>query len=191
MLGEGNVTLAKRALNRWKNVFHIGGGMHLDNAEQWLEYGASKIIFTSYVFNQGKINWNRLEKLTNKLNAMKIVLDLSCKKVGQDYFIMTEYWKVKSVIKLNNDLLQQLENFCSEFLIHSIDSEGKKKGIDKNLLQNLAQYEGIPITYAGGISDIQDIYFIKKISDNIDFTIGSALDIFGGNLKYQTIVNLF
>jgi phosphoribosylformimino-5-aminoimidazole carboxamide ribotide isomerase len=46
----------------------------------------------------------------------------------------------------------------------------------------LAQWCSIPVTYAGGSKDISDLELVNRISGGkVDLTIGSALDIFGGN----------
>ncbi|WP_458457333.1 HisA/HisF-related TIM barrel protein [Pseudobutyrivibrio sp.] len=72
---------------------------------------------------------------------------------------------------------------------HAADVEGRQNGIDRDLVGFLARYKRVPITYAGGVSDYGDIELISYLSDNnMDFTVGSCLDLFGGNLSYERIV---
>jgi phosphoribosylformimino-5-aminoimidazole carboxamide ribotide isomerase len=74
-----------------------------------------------------------------------------------------------------------LEPFCSEFLIHAADNEGLQAGIDELLVQKLAEWCSIPVTYAGGGRSLADLDRVKELSGGrVDLTIGSALDIFGG-----------
>lgn len=76
-----------------------------------------------------------------------------------------------------------LEQYCSEFLIHAADVEGLQNGIDTDLVAKLAEWCTIPVTYAGGAKSIDDLELVKRLSQgNVDLTIGSALDIFGGSL---------
>lgn len=80
------------------------------------------------------------------------------------------------------DCIRQLEPYCSEFLIHAADNEGLQKGIDERLVEHLGQWCSIPVTYAGGGRDLEDLEKVKVLSGGkVDLTIGSALDIFGGN----------
>jgi phosphoribosylformimino-5-aminoimidazole carboxamide ribotide isomerase len=78
--------------------------------------------------------------------------------------------------------IKSLEPYCSEFLIHAADNEGLQQGIDERLVQKLAQWCTIPVTYAGGGRNLQDLDHVKKLSNGkVDLTIGSALDVFGGS----------
>ena len=75
-----------------------------------------------------------------------------------------------------------MEPYCSEFLIHAADNEGLQQGIDHDLVESLAQWCSIPVTYAGGGRNISDLELVEKLSGGkVDLTIGSALDIFGGS----------
>jgi phosphoribosylformimino-5-aminoimidazole carboxamide ribotide isomerase len=75
-----------------------------------------------------------------------------------------------------------LEPYCSEFLIHAADNEGLQEGVDEELVSRLAEWCSIPVTYAGGGRNLADLDIIRARSDGkVDLTIGSALDIFGGN----------
>ena len=83
-----------------------------------------------------------------------------------------------------------LEPFCSEFLIHAADHEGLQGGIDEALVQHLADWCAIPVTYAGGGRSLDDLDRVAQLSNGtVDLTIGSALDIFGGTgVKFKDCV---
>ena len=115
------------------------------------------------------------------------MLDLSCIEKDNNYYIATDRWtKITNTI-LNEETLEYFSFFCDEYLIHAISKEGKKAGIDEKLVEILSS-SPIPVTYAGGISSYDDIDRIKLIGKNkVDYTVGSALDIFGGYLEYDKI----
>ena len=163
-----------------------------ENASFWLDNGAKKIIFTSWIFEKNKIHWDRLERIATKLSPEKIVLDLSCQQFENNYYIMTEHWENISKHNLSQ-LAEKLADYCSEFLIHATSVEGQKKGIEKKLISVIANYKRPPkITYAGGIASSQDIEYIQKTGKGrLFFTIGSALDIFGGDISYRWVVKNF
>jgi len=51
------------------------------------------------------------------------------------------------------------------------------------------QQSNVSITYAGGIRSFDDIELVKRLGKSVvDCTIGSALDMFGGELKYDEVV---
>lgn len=177
------------ALNIYPGGMQVGGGINADNAAEFINAGASHVIVTSYVFKDGKIDYGHLKKLVDAVGRKRIVLDLSAKKYPEGYVIMTDRWQVKSDIVINAALLEELSLYCDEFLVHAVDVEGKNRGIEQNLVKTLADYRGIPVTYAGGISSYEDMKVLRKIGNNrINMTVGSALDLFGGRLEFKKIV---
>ncbi len=192
-LGPGNQEAAKNALGAWKGGMQIGGGIDINNAKEWLDAGAGAVIVTSWVFHDGKIDKDRLTRLSRAIGKKRLVLDLSCRKKGDLYFIVTNRWQTYTQEVIKPELLEELSEFCDEFLIHAVDVEGKCRGIETQLVALLGKWAGIPITYAGGIHSMEDIQKIGELgNDNIDFTVGSALDIFGGTqLEYERLAKAF
>lgn len=91
-------------------------------------------------------------------------------------------------IEMNSQTLEMFSEYCDEFLIHAVDTEGKAKGIEPQIAKIMGEYCTIPSTYAGGISSFDDLDTLKKLGKGkIDFTIGSALDIFGGNMNFEKV----
>ena len=188
-LGPGNENAAQKALAAWPGGMQIGGGIHIDNATAWLDAGAAAVIVTSWVFYNGKIDKDRLRGLTQSIGKQRLVLDLSCRRQDGQYIIVTDRWKTFSREKISPELLDDLAGFCSEFLIHGVDVEGKRQGIETPLIEILGKWAGVPITYAGGIQSMADIRKIHELGKGcLDFTVGSALDIFGGTeLEYRSL----
>lgn len=189
MLGPGNEEQARLALSAYPGGLQIGGGIHADNAKQWIEKGASHVIVTSYIFHDGKLDLERLKRLVETIGKEHIVLDLSCRKRDGKWYVVTDKWTKFSNFEVNQENLSFLEQFCYEFLIHAVDVEGKKSGMQEELVQDLAEWATIPTTYAGGIRSIGDLEKFKALSGGkLNVTIGSALDIFGGTLPYREVV---
>jgi len=179
---------AMLALQAYPGGLQVGGGINPDNAAAYLEAGASHVIVTSYVFKDGKIHYDRLEQLVKTVGREHLVLDVSCKKVGENYVVVTDRWQKLTEEVVNVELLDRLATYCDEFLIHAVDVEGKGNGIEQELVAMLGQWNKIPITYAGGIHSYEDLELIRNLGQGyLNFTIGSALDIFGGNLKWEHV----
>lgn len=180
---------AIEALHAYPGGMQVGGGINLDNALSYLEEGASHVIVTSFVFRDGQMDLERLKDLVHIIGKHRLVLDLSCRKKNGKYAIVTDRWQKFSDVFLDEQALNYLAKYADEFLVHGVDVEGKKLGIDEELVALLGRYSPIPVTYAGGVTAIADMDRIKAAGGgNVDATVGSALDIFGGDLPYKTVV---
>ncbi|KAK0738394.1 hypothetical protein B0T18DRAFT_483305 [Schizothecium vesticola] len=157
MLGPGNASAARGALAAWPGALQVGGGINDGNAAEWISAGASKVIVTSFLFPGGGFSLARLEAV---LAAWQTVTDM----------------------EVNQESIAMLEPYCSEFLVHAADNEGLQRGIDEELVRKLAEWCTIPVTYAGGGRNLEDLELVKRLSGGkVDLTIGSALDCFGGS----------
>lgn len=186
---EEDVRQACLALSAYPGGLQIGGGMTAENAAFFLEQGASHIIVTSYVFKDGKINYENFEKIVAVTGKEHLVLDLSCRKKGEDYYIVTDRWQKFTDVKLTEDVLSELADYCDEFLVHAVDVEGKAGGIEEDIAALLGNWDGISATYAGGVSSFEDLRKLKELGKNkVDVTIGSALDLFGGKMSFEEVL---
>jgi phosphoribosylformimino-5-aminoimidazole carboxamide ribotide isomerase len=190
MLGSGNQDAACAAIAAFSGGLQIGGGINAQTARDWLEAGASHVIVTSWVFSEGRVNWERLGELVKAIGKKRLVLDLSCRRRGKNYFVVTDRWQKFTELAISPETLQKLAESCAEFLVHAVDVEGLCRGIDRELVEKLGQWSPIPVTYAGGANSISDLETVTKLGQGkVDLTIGSALDIFGGKgVRYADLV---
>lgn len=189
MLGPGNDDAAIAALNAFPDGMHVGGGIHPGNAGKFLEAGASHVIVTSYVFRGGVIVWERVEEMIAAVGRKRLVLDVSCRMRDGEYLVCTDRWEKWTDFQLDARNFDRLGDCCDEILVHAVDVEGKKGGVDLELVEKLASWATVPVTYAGGVRSLADLDLAKERGRGlVDVTIGSALDIFGGALKYKDAV---
>ncbi|MGB7767479.1 MAG: phosphoribosylformimino-5-aminoimidazole carboxamide ribotide isomerase [Verrucomicrobiia bacterium] len=190
MLGPGNETEARAALAAFPGGMQIGGGINSENARGWLEAGASHVIVTSWVFREGRVDEERLGELVKAVGPSRLVLDLSCRRRGENYFVVTDRWQKFTELAISSDTLQKLAGSCAEFLVHAVDVEGLCRGIDRELVEIIGRWTPVPTTYAGGANSLNDLEEVTRLGrGKIDLTIGSALDIFGGHgVRYADAV---
>lgn len=190
MLGPGNEEAALLALKTYPNGLQVGGGINAENAKKYIDAGATHVIVTSYIFHDGKLDMERLTQLIEAVGKEHIVIDLSCRKRDGKWFVVTDKWTKFSDFEVNEKTIPYIEQFCDELLIHAVDVEGKRSGMQEELVQDLANWTSIPTTYAGGVRSLEDLEKFEKISNGkLHVTIGSALDIFGGDLPYEDVVS--
>ncbi|KAI9304071.1 Phosphoribosylformimino-5-aminoimidazole carboxamide ribotide isomerase [Cunninghamella echinulata] len=189
-LGPNNDDAAKDALRTWPKGLQIGGGITLDNAQEWLDIGASKVIVTSYLFPNASFSLPRLQALCEKVGKENLVIDVSCRKRENQWIVAMNKWQTLTDMVVNKETLDMLSEYCSEFLIHAADVEGLCKGIDEDLVKNLGNWVNIPTTYAGGGRCLDDLKLVNELSNGkVDLTFGSALDIFGGKgVKFEDCI---
>ena len=180
---------AVSALKAYPGGLQAGGGITPENAGEFLDAGASHVIVTSYVFRDGQVHFDRLAKLVRAVGKERLVLDLSCKKTSEGYFVVTDRWQKLTCERVDEKLLEKLSEFCDEFLIHAVDVEGKAEGIERDLASLLGKWGGKTMTYAGGVHNYDDLALLKELGRNrLNVTVGSALDLFGGPLKWQKVL---
>lgn len=177
------------ALDTFPGGLQVGGGMNDENAGEFLDKGASHVIVTSYVFRNGQINYDNLNKMVKAVGKDRLVLDLSCRKKDGAYYIVTDRWQKFTQVTVTEEVLQELSSYCDEFMIHAVDVEGKASGVEEELAKMLGRWTGNQITYAGGVGSYKDLDTLKELGQNrLDVTIGSALDLFGGNMEFEQVL---
>ncbi len=186
------------ALEEYPQGLQVGGGITADNAPDYIRAGASHVIVTSYVFKGGIIRYDRLSELEKTVGKEHLVLDLSCKKTSDGYYIVTDRWQNMTQEKVTYELMDRLSDYCDEFLVHAVDVEGKSNGIETELAGLLGDWclerknsEGkiFPVTYAGGVHSMEDLQELKQLGHALlNVTIGSALELFGGTMKWQEVL---
>ena len=203
---EATKAQAMEALAAYPGGLQVGGGITADNAQEFIKAGASHVIVTSYVFSGGEIRFDRLEALRKAVGSEHVVLDVSCRRQQDGYYVVTDRWQKMTKERVTPELLTRLSEYADEFLIHAVDVEGQARGIEKELVAMLGEWyetkatdapETSPgqkscpaVTYAGGVGSFADLEELKQIGrGRVNVTIGSALDLFGGSMEFEKVVD--
>lgn len=189
---EADLRQAFLALKEYPDGMQAGGGITPETADRFLDAGASHVIVTSYVFRDGELDRDHLDEMVRAVGKKHLVLDLSCRKLENgSYVVVTDRWQKLTRLVISEGTMDFLAQFCDEFLIHAADVEGKRAGVEEDLAELLGGWQKksrFPVTYAGGVHALEDLSKIAASSGGrMDVTVGSALDLFGGNLKLQEL----
>ena len=188
---EASRAQAFLALRTYPGGLQLGGGVTPENAAEYLDAGASHVIVTSYVFRDGQICRENLERKEREVGREHLVLDISCRKKGGQYYIVTDRWQKFTTVPVTIETMKELGEHCAEFLVHAVDVEGKARGVETELAELLSRYEEQPVTYAGGVGSMTDIEILRTCGKGrLDVTVGSALDLFGGKIPFEALVKL-
>lgn len=182
-LGPGNEAAAREALRAYPGGLQLGGGVQVENAASYVEAGASHVIVTSMLFDDmGRFQEDCLQRLLAEVGKEKVVLDLSCRRTASGWTVAMNRWQTLTELEVTEQTLAGLADRADEFLIHAADVEGKCQGVDQELVAKLGEWVSIPTTYAGGARSIDDLALVDRLSGGkVDLTIGSSLDMFGGD----------
>lgn len=195
MLGPGNEAAAIEALSAYPGGMSVGGGINASNAKRFLDAGAYAVIITSAIFENSRLSFEKVRELSSAVGRDKLILDLSCVSAEDGCRIACDRWRTVTNDVLTPELLCELSPYCCEFLVHAVSSEGKRAGADSAVVDILAAYASLPgslpVTYAGGLASMADAEsFIARTEGRVYFTVGSALNIYGGDLSLESLATL-
>ena len=164
-LGAGNDLAARQALAAYPGGLQVGGGINPENAAEWLSAGASHVIVTSWLFDSdGAFLPERLDQLVAEVGKERLVIDLSCRGEADGWVVAMNRWQDPTDLYVDTATIVELANYCSEFLVHAADVEGKCEGVDERLVEFLGVHCPIPVTYAGGARSFEDLATVDRLS---------------------------
>jgi phosphoribosylformimino-5-aminoimidazole carboxamide ribotide isomerase len=154
-----NSSWVKTLCKRGKMKVRVGGGIRsVARAEKILAWGAEKVIVGSAAFKKGKIARTFLGELAERVGRKKVIVALDTAG-GR---IVVRGWQQR--LKLRpEEVIPELERYCSEFLSTFVDNEGTMKGTDLAWFKKLRGVTKFPITAAGGIRSMREVRALEKI----------------------------
>ena len=185
---EASKKEALSALETFDGGMMAGGGINDENAGEFLDAGASHVIVTSFIFSDGELDLQKLERMKAATGKERLCIDLSCRKKDGRYYVVTDRWQRFSSSVLDEKLLEDLSDCCDEFLVHA--AEGRRAGIDEEVI-GILKNSRVRVTYAGGVKDLSDLERVRTAGEGrVNVTVGSALEIFGGSIRLEDIAGM-
>ena len=165
-----------------KAVCRIGGGVRsVERARALLAQGAHRIIVGTSAFTGGGINAPLLAALGDAVGRDRLHIALDS-KAGR---IVIKGWQ-ESLALTAEEVLSQLEPYCSGFLCTYVDKEGMMQGTDLAWFRRLRAATSLDLTAAGGITTLDEVKALLAM--NIDAALGMA--IYTGRLKLEELERL-
>lgn len=157
-----------------KNCFipiTIGGGIRtIDDVDSCLRAGAERVSINTACF----LSPDLLLKIARKYGSQSIVVNIQAKKIDDDYYCYYFNGRENTSVTLESFLRRLSSDVVGEILINSIDKDGAQNGPDLELVNRLMNCSQLPVIYAGGIGEIQQIKSLFGLSINA-VAIGAAL----------------
>jgi phosphoribosylformimino-5-aminoimidazole carboxamide ribotide isomerase len=161
--------LCQKARKKYKIQVRIGGGIRtVAHARKIVAWQPHQIIIGSAAFKEGKIAKQFLRALTAKIDPRQIVIALDTANSK----ITIKGWRQK--LKLSaEEVMPQLEPYCSAFLCTDVDREGTMTGANLNWFRQLRRATTHPIIAAGGIKTRREIAALARLG--MDAAVGMAM----------------
>jgi phosphoribosylformimino-5-aminoimidazole carboxamide ribotide isomerase len=147
----------------------VGGGVRtVARAEKLLAWGAEKVIVGSAVFRHGEIDAPFLKQLAARAKPKHLMVALD----AEGGRIVVRGWRERLELR-PEEVMPQLEPFCSGFLCTYVDNEGTMKGTNLAWFRSLRRATQLPVTAAGGIRSMREVDALEKIG--MDAAVGMAI----------------
>jgi phosphoribosylformimino-5-aminoimidazole carboxamide ribotide isomerase len=152
-----------------KAVSRVGGGVRtIARAQTLVDQGAFRVIVGTAAFGLKGPNHEFLNDLVKAIGRERIVLALDSKH-GH---IVVKGWQEATSFTAE-EVIRQLEPYCSGFLCTYVDKEGMMQGTDLNWFRRLRAATDLEITAAGGITTLDDIRALD--AERIHSAVGMAI----------------
>jgi len=137
----------------------VGGGIRtVQKARDMIKAGAKKII----------IGTSATKEFLKELPKEKIIVAIDTK----NGFVVNKGWQ-ESTNMTPFEAIEELEDYCSEFLFTNVNGEGMLQGIDRKIPLQIRGATKNEITIAGGISNIEEIKWLEE--NNMNSQLGMSI----------------
>ncbi|MBI4460107.1 MAG: 1-(5-phosphoribosyl)-5-[(5-phosphoribosylamino)methylideneamino] imidazole-4-carboxamide isomerase [Acidobacteria bacterium] len=172
---SSNDSLVRRLCQ--KAPCRVGGGVRtVQRIRDLVALGAKQIIIGTAAVDQDGINRRFLAAARRAVGKKRIVIALDTSR-GR---IVVKGWRARTKLRAE-DVIPQLEPYCSGFLCTYVDKEGMMQGTNLRWFRKLRAATKLPITAAGGITTMEEVKALAAL--NMDAAIGMA--IYTGKLRLE------
>ena len=169
----GNSSIVARLCR--KPGCRVGGGVRtVERVRELAELGARQIIIGTAAFLEDGINSRFLSAARRAVGKKRLMLALDTSR-GR---IVVKGWRTRTGLRAE-DVIAQLEPYCSGFLCTYVDKEGMMQGTNLRWFRKLREATDLPITAAGGITTQEEIDALAAMG--MDAAVGMA--IYTGKLR--------
>ena len=160
-----------------RRAARVGGGVRTaDRARTLVRQGACKVIVGTAAFNRPV-----LEEISEAVGPDRLIIALDSKG-GK---VVVKGWR-EATEATAEELIRELEPYCTGFLCTYVDKEGMLQGTDLGWFRRLRAATRLDLTAAGGISTIEEIRELLRL--NIHAALGMA--IYTGKLDLNELAKL-
>jgi phosphoribosylformimino-5-aminoimidazole carboxamide ribotide isomerase len=163
-------------------VIRAGGGVRTpERAARLVEQGAYRVIVGTSAFSRTGVNHGLLNEIAAAVTPGRMVIALDSKG-GR---VVVKGWQEATEMTAEN-VIRELEPYCSGFLCTYVDKEGMMQGTDLDWFRRLRAATSHEITAAGGITTAGEI--LQLAAAGIHSALGMA--IYTGRLDLAELARM-
>jgi len=156
----------------------VGGGVRSpERARMLIEQGVHRVIVGTAAFQP-----ELLQQIADAVGPERLIIALDS-KAGK---VVVKGWQEATEFSAEQ-VIHQLEPYCSGFLCTYVDKEGLMQGTDLSWFRRLRAATEHELTAAGGITTLEEIRELQRLG--IHAALGMA--IYTGRLNLDELANLF
>jgi len=150
-----NLSVVKRVIDECFMPVSIGGGItNIEDIHNLLKIGADKVVIKSQALKKPEF----VSEASKVFGSQCITIAIDAVRNEGKYFIHNDLGLSVEVEKF---ILEMQNLGAGEFIVNSVDEDGKMKGFDIRLYNYVNEFSFIPIVFCGGAGEpnhFQDLF---------------------------------
>lgn len=159
-----------------QNVFvpmGVGGGVRtLEDFSKLFHMGADKVVINTHALQQEPELINHAAEI---FGAQSVVVNIEAKSKGLGWECYSDCGRMKSGRSVLDWVKEIQERGAGEILIQSVDTDGRKRGFDIELIKKVVEISRIPVIAASGAGSKEDVLAVAKEANPSGVAVASLL----------------
>lgn len=152
----------------------VGGGVrNLDDFSSLFHSGADKVLVNTAVVQH---NPELINQASQTFGAQSVVLNVEAKKIPSgSWECYTDCGRIPSSKDVLEWVKEAAQRGAGEIVLQSVDRDGRRRGFDLELIQQVVSSVDIPVVAASGAGTLEDILSVAQIPNLGGIAIASLL----------------
>ncbi|MBF0479344.1 MAG: imidazole glycerol phosphate synthase subunit HisF [Candidatus Omnitrophica bacterium] len=139
--------------------FCVGGGIRTtDDVARLLHCGADKVVINTAAIANPQL----IRDCAHIFGSQCVTVSIEAKRKGDGWECYTDYGRIPSGKDVMDWVKEVQDLGAGELLVTSVDTEGRQKGFDVELMAGISTIASVPVVAAGGAGQLEHIRDVIK-----------------------------